>query len=619
MSRIPRPPSVRSSSRPHRERGRSPGRAALATALLVLALPTACGAPEDPADGTASPAVDASATLRSSTFRIRTDASVPLNAERGWAATTGDSTTVAADRPFRVRFELEATSLDAASGPFRLQVQRNGGPWAPVPAADFPYPDEIASPRVSVVTPSGYAGGSATDDLLEGSDLPFRPGEGVGLDSLTARWTPEPSPSGVHGEWEWPVVIRRFADGAVTNDEDDVFRFRMAEASGRPVTGSPLPAVALTVPAGHLGGTFVETPGRLGPWQASNGDLYFVMEPAETDNVLMVVRSTDGGATWREVDGANRPAADDLEGFGTTFRDGRIHMLHQQSEAVWYHAFGTADDATAPDRWITRDEPVATPSEPPVQVAALTDRPDGSLVAVYGDSIGLRIRIRSPTGAWSAERRLRGAADEILSGPQLATGAGGTVHLAYTARTATEGAVRLRALAGDGTPGAARLVDTASGAREADAGAVVPLVALPGSGEVVVLYRRSDGTLWEHRSTGDGARTEPVRVTDHRVVQNAVDSDQVGADAVGYEGTVHVLFIDEETRNLLHTRRPPTGGWEPARPVVEGIRGQWVRGAVVTDAHGSPVYGFVYDAGSDGGSGMNRYGEIPLGALPSPR
>jgi hypothetical protein len=52
--------------------------------------------------------------------------------------------------------------------------------------------------------------------------------------------------------------------------------------------------------------------------------------------------------------------------------------------------------------------------------------------------------------------------------------------------------------------------------------------------------------------------------------------------------------------------------WTPARPVVEGINAQWVRGRVVRDASGAAVYGLVYDAGSYGGSGMNRYGVIAL-------
>jgi hypothetical protein len=54
------------------------------------------------------------------------------------------------------------------------------------------------------------------------------------------------------------------------------------------------------------------------------------------------------------------------------------------------------------------------------------------------------------------------------------------------------------------------------------------------------------------------------------------------------------------------------GVWSPARPVVEDVRAQWVRGALVRRYDDSAAYGFVYDAGSDGGSGMNRYGEIAL-------
>jgi hypothetical protein len=96
------------------------------------------------------------------------------------------------------------------------------------------------------------------------------------------------------------------------------------------------------------------------------------------------------------------------------------------------------------------------------------------------------------------------------------------------------------------------------------------------------------------------------------VVQNAVDSDQVGADAVADGSSVHALFIDEATGHLYHAQSHASGAWSTALPVVEGVRAQWVRGARLRGAGGLPVYGFVYDAGSDGGSGMNRYGEVPL-------
>ncbi len=40
---------------------------------------------------------------------------------------------------------------------------------------------------------------------------------------------------GVQSEWEWPLVVRRYADGAVTNEEGDRFAFRMVDAQGRPL------------------------------------------------------------------------------------------------------------------------------------------------------------------------------------------------------------------------------------------------------------------------------------------------------------------------------------------------------------------------------------------------
>jgi hypothetical protein len=101
-------------------------------------------------------------------------------------------------------------------------------------------------------------------------------------------------------------------------------------------------------------------------------------------------------------------------------------------------------------------------------------------------------------------------------------------------------------------------------------------------------------------------------VTERRVAQSPVDSDQAGGDAIAHDGAVHVLFIDEDTRDLFHVRSPAAGVWERAAPVVEGIDAQWVRGNRIRGADGATVYGFVYDAGSDGGSGMNRYAEVAL-------
>ncbi|NBB73009.1 MAG: hypothetical protein GVY35_04940 [Bacteroidetes bacterium] len=318
------------------------------------------------------------AVAQQTAFRVRADADAGLNADAGWAGAVGENVAVHVEQPFRLRVEVEHILPVDTSRRFRLQVQHNGGAWTNVPAADFPYPSE-ATPRVSIVSTDAYADGAATADVLDGSRVPFRVGAGV---SLADAARPLPADTAVHSEWAWPLVIRRFADGAVTTDEGDTFSFRMTDAEGRPVASDAYPTVTASVPPRLLGGTFVETPGRIGPWEAANGDLYFLMEPAETYNVLMVVKSTDGGTTWHEVDGANRPATGDLEGFASDQHGNTIHMLHQTDEAVLHQAFRTSGHATAPDTWVVRDDTVATPGEPPVQVATLNARSDGSRVGV---------------------------------------------------------------------------------------------------------------------------------------------------------------------------------------------------------------------------------------------
>ena len=103
-------------------------------------------------------------------------------------------------------------------------------------------------------------------------------------------------------------------------------------------------------------------------------------------------------------------------------------------------------------------------------------------------------------------------------------------------------------------------------------------------------------------------------MTERTVVQNAVDSDQVGADAIAVEGTVHLLFIEDGSGHIYHTQSGAGGIWTPATLQVNSVNAQWVRGQPLT--HGSDtraMYGFVYDGGSNGGSGLNRYAEVPLG------
>jgi hypothetical protein len=548
--------------------------------------------------------------IRQTAYRVRADASVGLNADSAWAASANENVTMAVEQPFRIRFELEHTSMADTARRFQLQVRHNDGVWQDVAARDVPYPAG-ATPQVSIVSTPAYESGDETADRLAGTDAPFRGGTGVHHAASTPTFVSDDEAGPVQSEWSWPVVLRRYADGGVTTQEGDAFAFRMVTPDGTPVAAETRPTVTASVPSRLLAGTFPETPGRIGPWEASNGDLYFLMEPAETFNVLMAVKSTDGGASWAEVDGAHRPATGDLEGFASAQQGHTIHILHQIDEAVLYHAFRTSDHPSAPDSWAVRDDTVAAPGEPPTQVASIATRPDSSLVAVYGAPQSIQVSTRSPDGSWGEPTVVAPDGPHRLSGPQTVVGDDGVVHLAYTRG---DGTVWYRRVEPSGTLTAKQRVSSDVGTAITDVGSVLPLVHLPNTDTVVVPYRRTDGRLWARRVDGDGTMTEPVRISTRAVAQSAVDSDQTGADAIAARGRVHVLYIGADDGALYHTRSDAAGQWGPAERIVDDGPVQWVRGRPLRrGAETASVYGFVYDAGSNGGSGRNWYAERPLG------
>jgi hypothetical protein len=151
---------------------------------------------------------------------------------------------------------------------------------------------------------------------------------------------------------------------------------------------------------------------------------------------------------------------------------------------------------------------------------------------------------------------------------------------------------------------------TSAGTSRAEYGSVLPLLYIAESNTVVIIYRLASGQLWERRIVNDGRPTAAVQVTDRRVVRDAVDSQQPGADAVLNGSTVHLLFIDQSSRSIFSTH--DSGGWQASRLQVDNILGSWIRGNVYTRPDGVRVYGYIYDAASNGGAGMNRFGEIVL-------
>jgi len=540
------------------------------------------------------------------TWRVRadldpavSDEAIELNDDEGWLAAADVETDVEVDRRFRIRFRVERSVSDTAI--YRLESRRNAGPWVPVEPLDHPYPEEIASPTTSIVATEGYTHGEATTPLL-GESADFAGGQGV---SLRASPFVRALDAGAT-EWEWPIVVRYFSDGAVRVADAEVFEYRMVRGDGVPLAGDPA-RVRANVPDAHLGGTYVETPDRIGPFEAANGDLYFIQEPSETYNVFMVVKSEDRGRSWVEVDGANRPPNGDLEAVSGVLVDDVIHMIHL-SDSTWYYDFNTSDHPTAPDTWALNDGGLAPDRDPPTQVTAMAARSDGSLVAVYGGDVKLHYRVRSADGSWGPEATIDAATPDTLSGPVVVADTDDVVHLAYVD---LRGNGWLRSILPDGSLTTRTRFTAELGTDARDRVAILPLNRLA-SGAISIVYRTVDGRLLERRLVPGGA-LRPVRVvTSVPVASGPVDSHQATADAVAFGDDLHVLFVEAATGHLFHTARRGGEPWSVPTLVMDGIEGQWVRGAVLERGDDGPVYGYVVDTGSFGGSGMNRYGEVPL-------
>jgi hypothetical protein len=545
-------------------------------------------------------------TDRVSAFRVRSNFDVDLDEDQGWAAAVNKAPSQTVDSPFRIRFEVESdTSYYRRQ--YSLQYRWNNKPWTYVEAQEFPY-ESAASPTVSIVSCEAFFLGEEADDLITVSKKPADPGAGISLSPTTPGWFPKPK-TGASAEWEFALVIRRWADGPQLVRDGDQFLLRMVDHLGRPLAG-PIPEFQVTVPKGHLGGTFVETPARIGPYENSKGELYFIMEPTETDNVFMMVKSSDGGQSWFEVDANNRPQISDLEGLGSVMsKDGIIHIVHQISEGVYHHAFATSDNPENKDRWIIDSHLISSHEEPPTQTADVTLRPDGSLVALFAAGDQLQYSILEPNGKWSKAAYLNHEHPVGFTNPSLICLPNGIVEITYKSM---EGKGWYRQMLPDNSITPPQQFADNLGTSEDEMMAILPLVYLPEKESIVAVFRQSDAYLYLSTKSPNNFWTKPVRISDRPVVTNAVDSDQAGADVIAFNGQIIISFISEEDREIYLAIVSDFGHTPSARLIVPDIDGSWLRGNILYHQKKSPVYGIIYDAGSKGGSGYNKFISIGL-------
>ena len=465
------------------------------------------------------------------------------------------------------------------------------------------------------------------------------------------------SPGG-HGNTQWDVEVGTVNDEVITPfaapAQAETFQVASVVPVARDLTGPAVEAfqVASAVLAAQdalaaeddgthsavIPHTYVEGGHRLGPFRDANGSLYIFLEVSEATGQPFMLKSSDGGDTWAEVDQAGRPAQTDMEGTDVRLVDHVLHIGVQGpgSDDVRYFTFNTSSHPTAPDEWVL-NELVASAVDPIDQTTCLEVRGDGTVVIGYGragpTTDHVAYKIRSTGGAWGSETIIN-SGDTTNTYTQIASvmDANGLIHFLYKS-TGGSGSVLTRTLStGDVLEGAERTVATSVGTASDDRQPILPpRTYVDGSDQVVLVAYKSSGStdvISLRTITNAGTPSAANQISHVAVARNVLgmNSRQPVATFIRdpETGELHLFYVNagadggaaDSTRTLYH-RQTDGGVWQTEEVFINGgIDSHAMRAEAFTHAPGNGgkrVIGLYWDTGSAGLEGA-AYDEYVLPA-----
>jgi hypothetical protein len=382
---------------------------------------------------------------------------------------------------------------------------------------------------------------------------------------------------------------------------------------GAPTAGLP----------GSLVGVMPEAHGHIGPYVDGNGNLYTVIEDfaGTGENEPKAMRSTDGGATWAEIDPGGRPSTGDLEADWLIQVGTNLYFGYQKSNgSVFLTAFRTSDAPVDPDTWSIVKEKLHDPkTEPADQWVSLAPVGNGDVWVFYstdttsehGHRAGFRKRSQD-TGEYSAEVIL----DPARAVSQVVTIAGAEVtHVFY--KDHVEQHVFYRSLSADGGLSPAVQVDT--GRTHPVYSPMTNAVVHPAGGAELVTVAWADPSGVLRAATVDGGTAgEPQRLSDVPTVIDPGSTTNRGAVAhLAADGsTVHAVYADLVTQDIWFDTLVEDVGWGTDVEIADGLQTQWLTGLLAfTNRGGLAVLGYIYDTGPHGDDGgIIRYDEFRRGS-----
>lgn len=555
-------------------------------------------------------------TYNQSHFRIRSDDSQLLNANTGWADAEDVNASIGRGVLFRIRLKVTETGGGGSAGAgIKLQVNRNSAGWV-----DVDIIGGLTTPAVLVQPSAQYADGDPTStELLTNDGGTYISGTGEEDNSVTT------SVDNSESEIEFCLQIMSTHDGFLENIAGTTLQFRLVEADGTPFTGTyVIPTITVTDTPGYIGGCHVEGPVRIGPFKDSNGNLYYITEYAETANYVAMHKSTDGGDTWRVMDGANRPTTNDWECADIQQDGDTLHILLVTGSCT-YHTFRTSDHPTNPDTWGITDEIVDdTITGHTSQAGALAKRSNGTIVALYLDDVTpdrVWYKIRSAGGVWGGRNAIDTEAGVNFVSGWCVLGASDLVHIFY--KDDDNGIIYHRTLNSSDVLSGRDTVITGISTLDThdDMPFLEPVYWDDGGNEkIMICYQKvQDGPVFTKVYTNNSIGSE-AQASDNNVSTDQGANHMVIGSLVADQNskTVYILYAAEDlSRNLYRDENVNEGGWGTDVLEASPTELHWVRGWVFTHSPGNggaKVLGYVLDDNSAGGTGQIWYAEYVLSA-----
>ena len=577
-------------------------------------------------------------------FRIRsTDPAINANAGGDWDQLENVDATIDLDTLFRIRFEVEETASVSDGGvTYKLQYRVNTGggygSWTDLVAKGEPWPPLAqGNYLVANIVDASFADDAATTNILTTSSSSFVAGVGM-HDNLSTSITL----NNQHTELEWALVIARYYDSLGVGDDGDLFQFRVVESDGTLFTGDTnsgydnIPEITANLAIGHIGGTHIEQPGKLGPVWDGNGNQYTLTEHTNTTPNILLHKSIDGGDTWAQATVTGRPTESDPEGLGI-FHDPvndphRLHIITRAGDdLVLYHRYHMSSHATTPDTWNVIDRTIdADAGQPAGGVASescdITIRTsDGFIFVAYNgndatndvgwinhsDDDGVTFETREVIDS-TGGRDYTGVgitttpnSDDVFVFVLDNTGAD-----IYFDRIDSAGVVLSDGLT---------VVATDAGTLGQVADNIIRPVSYDDGGVdvVMVAWQASAGEDISTRTLRDGTlQTTATGASDNATERSFGTSHQPVADIAVDGTTVWLMYGENATIDIFYDDNPDEAGWGTDTEEQDAVTCHYIHAGVGTHSSGNggdTVLGYIWNQGDDGlASGFNRYDEVVL-------